>query len=165
MEIIDRTFEVLSLISQILGVMAWALGQCIAELYEASFDTGRYLKQEALITINAVGIAISLFALEQLLERETIARSDAQSRLLWRMLYPLRIAAASGFAHFASLGIVLIVRSSCDRLCGVTDVNVWLAGATNSTVLAILFLVAGVVWALVDLARDRNNGDSPRISY
>jgi len=145
-------FQALAGDAQALIASAWndsnvAFNSFVAE----NIDTSTFLAAEPLVTINAVGVAMSLFALEQRLaqNRQLRSRVSAKRNKLSRRIMDLTFY--SGFLHMASILWVLAGRSGCVETCPSAVVQEKLAIATNYTLVGIGVLLVGIIFLMLDV--------------
>lgn len=121
------------------------------EFVAANIDTQTYITREPLVTINAVGIAMAVFALEQRLahSRQLRSRDAAKRSKLARRAMDATFFA--GLPHMASIMWVLMSRYSCAETCPTADRIQALAYATNYTFIGMIVLVIAITLLFGDV--------------
>lgn len=108
----------------------------------AIFSARTYLAIEPLITINAIGVGMMLFALEQRIEKmDQRTKSKFEWKRVVNLLAAMDSMVAAGFFNLASMILVLTGRFSCDEGCAAAEGDVVLAWATNLTIFGALIVV------------------------
>lgn len=139
----------------VLELLGWLWG-LVVRTFETLFDTESYLAFEPLVTINAIGVAVALFALEQ---RVTLNKRRAESWVEAERRHLLRFALSamlfSGFCHLISIVMILSDRKTCAGQCTADDENGTLAWATNITMAGTLLIVVAFIYSAYEIIRLR----------
>lgn len=118
----------------------------------ANIDTQTYLERDPLVTINSVGIAMALFALEQRLatqNRQLRSKSAAKRSKLARRAMDATFFA--GLPHMASIMWVLMSRHGCEQECPSAERVTYLATATNYTFIGMGALLIAIFLLICDV--------------
>lgn len=128
-----------------------------------------HLALEPLTTINAIGIAIMLFSLEQHFESlKWRAEGQHEWKRLINMSAVLRGLVIAGFFHMASIMCVLISRVGCDDGCPPDDSVPLLVWATRLTIFGMAIVIIGVARAYASFITigqaSRQDGNLPSLT-
>lgn len=122
-----------------------SIGQGLS-LLSAAFNSQTYLAVEPLTTINAIGVGLMLFSLDQGLSNLPLDRDDEKTQRRRRlMMVTVDAMAWSGFMHLVSVIFVLLTRAACESICPTAGDNRLLSYATTLTLFSTAF-TAGVVF-------------------
>lgn len=123
----------------------------LSDFLAANVDTRTYIDTEALVTINAVGVAMALLALEQLITRTRQLRSRLSAKRSKLMRRAMNATFCAGIPHMISIMWVLASRTTCAETCPSQVVQWNLAIATNYTIIGMGALLLAIFVLFGDL--------------
>lgn len=129
-----------------------SFGQQMESGWNELLQSDSFLAVGPLVTINAVAVAVALFALETRIRHSgERAKSVADRQRKGLVIWGLNTMIVCGLVNLAAMLYVLADRTPCEHVCLASDgdhavdlTNAYLANATILTLFSVVFLIAAL---------------------